>query len=327
MANDSAGPPDSAQPALAAPASGHPEWIWRNGRLAPWEQATVHVNAVGHASVAAIFEGVKAYRADGQQRLLVFRLQDHLVRLYASARICRLRLPFTAEELRSAVLDLLRANAYRADTYIRPWAFPGGVIREQMVPADVACELVVDTWPFTSQLLTPRGCRAMVSSWVRISDGSMPPRVKAFSNYHNSRLALIEARANGHDWPILLNDQGKVSEGPGACLALVRNGVVVTPSLTSGVLESITRATALVLLREAGVPTEERPVDRSELYLAEEVFFLGTAWEVLPVTEIDGLPVGDGTMGPVTTRLEQEYADIVRGRSGRHGEWLTEVAW
>jgi branched-chain amino acid aminotransferase len=142
---------------------------------------------------------------------------------------------------------------------------------------------------------------------------------------HNGRLAAIEARENGHDWPILLNERHKVSEGPGACVALVRGGEVVTPTLTSGVLESLTRYTALELLGELGVPVVEREVDRSELYLADEIFFLGTAWEILPVTTIDGLQVGSGKIGPVATRLEQAYSDLVRGRSDSHPEWFTEI--
>jgi len=314
-----------AMTALAAGTGGHPEWIWRNGELLPWAQATVHVNAVGHASVAAVFEGIKAYLAEDGDRLLAFRLDEHLKRLYSSARICRLHLPFVLDEMRAAALDLLQANGYRQDTYLRPWAFPAGVIHEQMVPADVRCDMVVDSWPFTSHLFTPRACRAAVSSWLRVGDACMPPRVKAFSNYHNGRLAVLEARNNGHDWPILLNERHKISEGPGACIALVRDGVLATPSLTSGVLESITRDTALTLLREAGVPVEEREVDRSELYLADEIFYLGTAWEILPVAEVDGLVVGDGTIGSVAARLERDYADVVRGVSGRHPEWLIEV--
>jgi branched-chain amino acid aminotransferase len=155
----------------------------------------------------------------------------------------------------------------------------------------------------------------------------MPPRVKAFSNYHNGRLAVIEARENGHDWPILLNDRHQVSEGPGACIALVRDGVVVTPSLTSGVLESVTRASALTLLGELGVPAIEREVDRTELYLADELFFMGTAWEILPITGVDGLRVGDGAPGPVTERLAEAYTRVVRGQSDRHPEWLTEITF
>ncbi|MFF9644137.1 branched-chain amino acid transaminase [Kitasatospora aureofaciens] len=300
------------------------EWIWRSGRLQPWGEATIHVNAVGHASVAAVFEGIKAYLAEDGENLLLFRLEDHLDRLYHSARICRVEIPYTRDELAEAILGLLKANRASADTYIRPWAFPEGLIREQMVPAGVRCEVVVDSWPFQSGFKR-EGCRAAVSSWLRVTDASTPPRVKAFSNYHNGRLALMEARENGHDWPILLNEQHKVSEGPGACIAMVRDGVVVTPSLSSGVLESITRSTALTLLAEEGYEVDERPVDRTELYLADELFFLGTAWEVLPITTVDGLRVGNGTAGPVTERLYELYFSLVRGRAGRHLSWLTPV--
>jgi branched-chain amino acid aminotransferase len=312
--------------ALSDNAAGHQEWIWRNGEILPWERATVHVNAVGHASVAAIFEGIKAYLAADGRRLLLFRLDDHLRRLYASARICRLRLPFGHHELRPAVLALLTANGCDRDTYVRPWAFPAGIVREPMVPADATCEMAIDCWPFTSELLRPRGCRAMVSSWVRIADASTPPRVKAFSNYHNGRLAVIEARANGHDWPVLLNQQGKVSEGAGSCVGLVRGGTLITPSFTSDVLESVTRATALELAHRAGVPADVREVDRSELYLADELFFMGTGWEILPITEIDGLTVGNGKIGPVTEFLESRYSDLIRGNLSEYSEWLTEVA-
>lgn len=316
----------AAMDSLAGDASRHPRWIWRCGALVPWQDARVHVNAVGHASVAAVFEGIKAYRAEDGKRLVVFRLDDHLRRLLHSARICRLDLPYPLASLREAVLELLRANECREDTYLRPWVFPRGVIREQMVPANARSEVIVDSWPFRSRLRERRGCRAAVSSWVRVGDASMPPRAKAFSNYHNGRLAVIEARENGHDWPILLNDRYKVSEGPGACVALVRDGVLITPTLTSGVLESLTRATVLTLARELGIPVEQRDVDRSELYLAEEIFFMGTGWEILPVSSVDGLQVGDGAAGPVTARLEREYAAVVRAADERHPEWLTSVA-
>ncbi|GGK22160.1 branched chain amino acid aminotransferase [Pilimelia terevasa] len=315
----------SRSEALASAGTAEPEWLWRSGSLVPWREARVHVNAVGHASVAAVFEGVKAYLAADGRRLLVFRLEDHLRRLYDSARICRLALPYDLDTLRGAVCGLLTANGYRQDAYLRPWAFPQGVIREQMVPAGTICEVLVDSWPFRSLLEAGGGCRAAVSSWQRISEAAMPPRVKAFSNYHNGRLALMEARENGHDWPIMLNERAKVSEGAGACLALVRDGEVVTPSLTSGVLPGITRDTVLTLLRDLGVRVREREVDRSELYLADELFFMGTAWEILPVTAVDGLTVGDGVPGPLSRRLAAAYTDLVRGRDGRHRHWLTEV--
>lgn len=315
----------SGSDALASTDAGHPEWIWRSGSLVPWDEARVHVNAVGHASVAAVFEGIKAYRAADGRRLLVFRLDDHLRRLVDSARICRLSLPCDAETLHGATVDLLSANDYRQDTYLRPWAYPGGIVREQMVPAGAPCEVIIDSWPFSTSLDTSRGCRAGVSSWQRVPDAAMPPRVKAFSNYHNGRLALMEARENGHDWPVMLNERHKVSEGAAACIALVRDGVVSTPSLSSGVLPGITRDTAITLLRALGIPVEEREVDRSELYLADEIFFMGTAWEVLPVTTIDGLAVGDGTPGQVTRRLSQAYRALVRGEDDRFPQWITEV--
>ncbi|MFJ2742613.1 branched-chain amino acid transaminase [Streptomyces sp. NPDC087440] len=315
----------AALEALASPDAADPAWIWRSGELVPWDRATVHVNAVGHASVAAVFEGVKAYLAADGERLLVFRLEEHLRRLLDSARLCRLTLPYTTDQLRAAVVELLTANDYRQDAYLRPWAFPGGVIREQMVPAGTVCEVLVDSWPFSSALETGRGCRAAVSSWLRVGEASMPPRAKAFSNYHNGRLAMMEARENGHDWPVMLNERHKVSEGAGACIALVRDGVVTTPSLSSGVLPGVTRDTALTLLRDLDLPVEEREVDRSELHLADEIFFMGTAWEILPVTTIDGLTVGDGTPGPLTRRLSQAYGRVVRGLDERYAHWLTEV--
>lgn len=303
----------------------HPAWIWRNGELHPWASATVHVTAVGHASVAGVFEGIKAYRSDDGERLLLFRLDDHLRRLRESARICRVDLPYDLEQLRHAVIELLRANGWRGDTYIRPWTFAEGLVRELMVAAGAPSEVIIDSWPFTTLLGTERGCRAAVSTWIRVGEASAPPRAKAFANYHHGRLALIEARTNGHDWPVLLNDRHQVSEGSAACIALVRDGVLITPSLSSSVLDSITRDTALRLCADLGVPVEQRMVDRSELYLADELFFLGTAWEILPITTIDGLPVGSGQMGPLAVALDREYSDIVRGRSTAHPEWLHEL--
>jgi branched-chain amino acid aminotransferase len=165
-----------------------------------------------------------------------------------------------------------------------------------------------------------------VSSWRRIEDDVLPPRVKAFSNYHNSRLAAIEATANGYDRTLLLNGRGKVTEGPGSCVALVRHGAVITPSLTSGVLESITRASLLRLLPEAlDIPMLEREVDRTELYVADELFYMGTGWEVLPIYEVDRIRVGEGRMGPVTAAIDRAYHDVVYGIDRRYREWLTPV--
>lgn len=304
----------------------HPRAIWSDGAIVSWEDATVHVNAVGHASVSSVFEGIKAHWNAEREQLYVFRLDEHLQRLLDSARIVRLDCAFSLEELRRAVTDLLVVNEGRSDTYVRPWLFARGTIYEHLVPVGAQTHCVIDTWRFASRLLQERSCRACVSSWRRISESSMPARLKVFSNYHNGRLAMIEAHINGYDWPILVNERGKVSEGPGACIAMVRRGRLVTPTVTNEILESITRETILELAaEELGIPVEEREVDRTELYVADELFFMGTGWEILPIVEVDRLPVGDGRMGSVTAALDRLYDDVLRANHDKYERWLTPV--
>lgn len=300
--------------------------IWRNGELVPWAEARVHVSAVGHSSVASFFEGIKAYWNPDRQELYVFRLGEHMERLVQSARMMRVDLAYDAAQLEQAVVELLRANRAHADVYVRPWVFAAGLVREMSVPEGSATECVIDHWPFTSRMLTERGFRCCISTWTRLSDRMMPPRIKAFSNYHNSRLAVVEARHNGYDAPIFLNHRGTVAEGPGACLAMIRKGRMVTPPVTGSILESITRATLLELVPERlGIEVEEREIDRTELYVADEAFFLGTGWEITPIYSVDGIPVGEGRMGPVTSRIDHLYHDVVRGRLGGYEHWLTPV--
>lgn len=302
-------------------------YLWRNGDLVPWEQATIHVSAVGHASVAGVFEGIKAYWSDVDGELYIFRLTEHLARFLASIRMVRYGFDYSIEDLRSAILDLLRKNEYRRDVYVRPVVFQAGIVREllQAQPGH-ASELVIDSWPFTAYRDPDHALDVCVSSWTRISDNVLPPRMKCFSNYHNGRLAAMEATVNGYDWPILLDAQGKATEGPGACLAMVRNGSVITPPVTSSILESITRETIATLTTDVlGIPFIEREIDRTELYLADELFFLGTGWEIMPVKSVDRLQVGTGSVGEITKAIRVAYADVVRGVDGRHNEWRTPV--
>ncbi len=303
-----------------------PEFLWRNGEFVAWEQATIHINAVGHASVAGVFEGLKAYKGDDSDQLYLFRLREHMQRYVESARLSRLHLDYGRDELCAAVVELLRRNGIRRDIYVRPYSFARGIVRQLMVPENVATETVIDCWPFDTSLRSLKGCKAAVSSWRRLDDTITPPRVKAFSNYHNGRFAMMEAKRGGYDSAIMLDGNGKVSEGPASCLVMVRNGRIVTPSTTSSILESITRDTMLTIAREdMALEVVERQVDRSELYLADELFFVGTAWEILPVIEIDGLAVGDGGIGPVARGLDARYADLVRGRAPDTRGWLTPV--
>jgi branched-chain amino acid aminotransferase len=311
--------------ASLAAGDSHMAYLWLDKEIVPWESAVVHVSAVGHASVSSVFEGIKAYWNDEQQQLYIFRLDDHLKRLYDSLRVAELSSPYSRSDLTAAVIGLLVANEARADTYVRPWMYASGIIREHLVPSGAPTTCVIDTWPFTTGLGTRRTCRACVSSWVRIADNVMPPRLKTFSNYHNGRLGMLEAHRHGYDWPIFLNERGRVTEGPGACVFLCKDGRLVTPSLASNILDSITRRTILRLGVEQGIDVEEREVDRTELYTADELFFVGTGWEILPIGDIDGFALGDGEPGPITLLLDREYHRAVRGETDAHPEWLTPV--
>lgn len=303
----------------------HPKYVWLDGQLVPWEQATVHVSTLGWSTMSAVFEGIKAYWNPEQAELYGWQFREHYARFAASMRFMRMTPAFSPEDLVQASLDLLRANACQEDTYVRPLAF----FRDATwfgALEDSPTSIVITTAPFTSVLGSGRTIRACVSSWTRLGDNQMAPRIKCISNYHNSRLALVEARQHGYDQPILLNSAGKVTEGPASCVFIVRNGVAITPSITSGILESITRTTILRLCREVlGIPTQEREIDRTELYLADEIFFCGTGAEVLPVGEIDGYIVGDGRIGPITAAIERLFHDLVRGRDSRYPEWRLPV--
>jgi branched-chain amino acid aminotransferase len=303
--------------------STNPPYVWLDGQLTPWDKATVHMTQLGTASVSSVFEGIRGYWNADQKKLYVFQLDAHVKRFAQSIRLIRLP-SLDVSNVKQGVIDLLRANGANDDIYIRPFAYAeaaqfGGL------PSDKA-HIIVSTQPWTSRLMTDKMNHAVVVSWTRISDNVLPPRIKASSNYLNSRYASQEAQRHGYDSAILLNHVGKVAEGPGACLMLVRNGTLITPGITSGILESITRETIIEIARDLlGLKVVEREVDRTELYVADEVFFCGTGAEITPVASVDRFTVGDGKMGPVTTRLMKLYNDIVRGIDSRCPEWRTPV--
>jgi branched-chain amino acid aminotransferase len=303
------------------------EFIWRNGEIIPWKDATIHVNSVGHASVAGIFEGIKAYWSEKDKELYVFRLRDHMLRFINSIKMVRYGFEYDLPALEKAVLDLLKANKFKENIYIRPYVFQKGMVRELLQPQPgKPTELVIDSWPFESYRSMDKALDVGVSSWVRISDHIMPPRLKCFSNYHNGRLAAMEATVNGYDWPILLDDAGKVTEGPGACLLIVRNNTVIAPPITAGILESITRDTVARIFKDIlKIEFVERPVDRTELYAADEVFYVGTGWEIMPVASVDRITVGDGKIGKVTRASAEAYRKIVLGEIKKYSSWLTPV--
>ncbi|MBN1204120.1 MAG: branched-chain amino acid transaminase [Myxococcaceae bacterium] len=301
-------------------------YVWRDGRLVPWAEATVHATLVGHASVSSVFEGIKAYWNPEQKQLHVFRLKEHLERFFRSIKLVRLSQPYSIEELSRAVVETLRANECREDTYIRPWIITKTSIKKVMAPVNAPVEVLITTWPFQTRLLSGDGCKVCVSSWKRVNEAVAPPRIKAFANYHNGRMAEMEARLNGYDWALLLNEHGKVTEGPAACFGMVRDNTLITPDLGSGVLEGITRDTFLRMAPElADVKVQERAVDRSELYTADEMFFMGTGRELWPIIEVDRFPVGEGKIGRVTQMLDRGYNSLVRGGGDKGAEWRTPV--
>ena len=299
--------------------------IWWSGELVPEAAALVPVTHLGWAGVEAVFEGMRGYYSAAQDELFIFRLHGHMERMMRSMKLMGMAPRWTRDELIAACVETLRANTPREDVYLQPLAYVpdahgGGFF------GSGGCDLYIDWWPIPSRLLSVQTQRARISSWRRISEDSMPPRVKNVSNYRNSRLASREAQRDGYDTAILLNAAGKVAEGPSACVVLLRDGVVVTPDLSSGILESITRDAILTLCREElGLPVQERPVDRTELYMADEVFFVGNAAEVTPIAAIDEFVVGNGEAGPVTARLQQLLHDVARGAAPGYAEWRTPV--
>jgi branched-chain amino acid aminotransferase len=304
----------------------HPKYLWWNGRQMPWEDATVHVTDLAWSTVGAVFEGIRGYWNEDEQELYVFRLREHMQRLLESMRLVRLPEKYSVDELIDASLTLLRENDAREDTYIRPLAYSLNSSGKRLSDASAELGLLINTNTMASQLSSGKTVRLKVSSWTRISDNVMPPRIKNISNYRNGQLASMEAQADGYDNALLLGPHGKVSEAPGACVMMVRKGMLVTPPVTDGILESITRDAILTMSSEAlDMPVVERSIDRTELYLGDEVFICGTAFEVTPVAEIDHYRIGTGDIGPFTERLQTLFESVLRGTERRFADWRTPV--
>ena len=296
--------------------------IIQNGKAIPFGDARVHPLAVGLAYGAAVFEGIRAYMNPATGRLSVFRLEEHLVRLDQGMKFMRFDNPPSRDTLRQGVLDSIRANAPDDDCYIRLQVHLES--RGSMASTGTV-GWVCAAMPRERSPKRATGLSLGVSSWTRIADNTMPARIKATANYHAGRIATLQSKADGYDGPILLTRDGKVSESAGACLFMVRDGVVITPARDNDILESVTRDTVLHLATELGLPTAERRADRTELYVADEVFLCGTGQELVPVATIDRLPVGDGKPGPITMRLQDAYESVVRGTTDAHAEWRTPV--
>jgi branched-chain amino acid aminotransferase len=298
--------------------------IWMDGELVPWREAKTHVLTHTLHYGMGVFEGVRAYKAD--RGTAIFRLREHTDRLFRSAHILQMRIPFDRETLNEAQRRVVSENGL--DTaYIRPLCYYGS---EGMgLRADnLRVHCVVAAWEWGAYLGADnmqRGIRVRTSSFTRHHVNITMCKAKATGNYMNSMLALQEALSGGFDEALLLDREGYVAEGSGENFFLVRNGTIYTPDLTSA-LEGITRDTILTLAAELGMPVREKRITRDEVYVADEAFFTGTAAEVTPIREADGRTIGSGGRGPVTERLQSLFFDCVHGRHPQHGDWLTPVS-
>ena len=300
------------------------ELIWMNGEFVAWEDAKVHVLTHGLHYGTGVFEGVRCY--DTEIGPAVFRHAEHVDRLFKSAELYYMPLPFTRAQLREATLDLIGRNGLRA-CYIRPLAFRGyGTMG--LFPLESPIDVTIAAWPWGAYLGDAgkrEGIRAKVASWRRISPDSLIPAAKATGQYLNSVLAKIESHKAGYQEAILLDDHGFVCEGSGENVFVVRDGVITTPPLSASILDGISRRTAITLARDLGFELIERNLTRAELYLADEVYLTGTAAELVPVREIDDHAVGTGEPGELTRAVQQAFEDALHGRTERYREWLDPV--
>jgi branched-chain amino acid aminotransferase len=310
-----------ALPQGMTPTMANPKFVCVNGDMVPHADLTNHVSSIAAKHGANTFEELCVYGGGGEQFL--FRVKEHLVRLRNSMHIMQIDCNHYDEDFLDAILMSLEENRIRGDAHIRLTVLITGEGHSEVQgPASLICTANART----STAIEDKTAHAAISAWRHIEDTIVPPRIRAVANSHNSRFGLLEARRNGYDEPIFLTLEGKVSEGEDSCFAMVQNGVLVTPPVAAAVLESVTRSTLLELAaQDLGLRVQERKIDPTELYVADEAFFCGSGLEIRPVFSVDRFPVGEGRIGPVTRQLWGAYEAVVRGRNKIRAGWLTPV--
>ncbi len=298
-------------------------WIWYDGKLVPWRDANTHVLTHSLHYGLSVFEGLRAYRTDGGTA--IFRLREHTERLFNSARIFLMQIPYSFDEIMEAHREVVRHNRLESG-YIRPIAFYGSE-KMGISPKGAAVHVAIAAWPWGAYLgedALQKGIRVKTSSYARHHINVSMVRSKTGGHYVNSILANMEAQRDGYDEALLLDTAGFVAEGAGENLFLVRDGRLIEPQLVSG-LTGITRASVIELARDLGLEVVSQPMTRDDVYLADEAFFTGTAAEITPIRELDGRVIGAGTRGPVTERIQKRFFDVIHGRDERYRHWLTAV--
>ena len=295
------------------------------GRFVPIEDANVSIMTHAFNYGTGCFEGIRAYWNEQDGQLYVFRLREHFERMHRSSRILRIQLNYSVTELCDLTLELLRKEALRQDMYIRPLAYKADEIIGVRLH-DLRDEFAMFAVPFGRYIEQEEGAHVCISSWRRVDDNATPARAKITGAYINSALSKTDAILSGYDEALVMTDAGHISEGSAENFFLVRNGHLVTPSVTSNILEGITRDTVIELAREEmGLETVERSIDRSEIYICDEAFLCGTGVQVAAITQIEHRPIGEGTIGPVVSRLRGIYFDVVRGKNAKYKHWCTPV--
>lgn len=297
--------------------------IWFKGEIMNVNDAKINILAPTSQFGLNVFEGIPAYWNSDENQLYVFRLEDHLKRLERSMKLIQIKPPYTTEQIKNAIIDTIKENEYDENLSIRTTVFVDGF---GSWGSEEPSDLFVAPIPRgrTAAEYNKKGLHCCITSWRRIDDTVLSPRIKCGANYINSRMGQREALRNGYDTCIFLNNQGKIAEGPGSCFFMIKDGKVITPELTDSVLESITRDTVIKIAEESGLEVEERTIDRTELYTADEAFLCGSAMEITPVYSVDRYEITNDA-GEITKMLHKKYLDIVMGKNKEHMEWVTSV--
>ena len=298
--------------------------IWLKNEIVNVNDAKINVLSPTSQFGLNVFEGIQCYWNEEEKQLYAFRLEDHYNRLLKSAKLLQIKCPYTKEQLKKAFVDVIKANEYDENLSVRQTLFVDGF---GSWGSSEPVDMFVAPIPRgrTSAEYNKKGLNVCVTSWRRISDETLSPRIKCGANYINSRVGQREALRNGYDTCLFLNEAGKVSEGPGSCFFIIKNGVLITPQLTDSVLESITRDTVIKLARSKNLEVVERTIDRTELYVCDEAFLCGSAMEITPVLSIDKYLIGKGEIGTITQVLHKMYLDAVRGKIEEFKDWVMPI--
>ncbi|MGC4107338.1 MAG: branched-chain amino acid transaminase [Thermomicrobiales bacterium] len=300
------------------------EYAFFEGKIVPFGDAKISIGTHALQYGTGAFAGVRGYLSEDKQTINIFRLKDHAARLLRSAKLLRMDLPYDVDGVANVLVELTKQNTPTTDVYFRPFVYKASV---QLTPRlrGLKDELAVYMLPMGDYLDTRRGQKALVSSWTRASDNAIPSRGKITGSYINSSFAKDQAEEMGADDALMLNSDGKIAEGSSCNFFMVRDGELITPPISSDILEGITRRTVLALAEELGIPTHTRTIDRSEIYIADEAFFCGTGVQLAWIEQIDNRVIGDGIRGPISARISDRLFDIYRARTTDHQDWLTPV--